>query len=126
MSEKGITTASVKVMRSYDYCHFEVVLGIGECNQKDVDELRKTAMRLADKAVEQYRLPRYVENYKCNNEFSFELLHEEVAKIHENIPESERTPEHHAKIKHLADMQYRMNHHYDYVDDFSLNEWGDE
>jgi hypothetical protein len=54
--EIKIEFGSVKVMRSHDYCHFEVVLTSSEANTPQlVDELRKTAARLADKAVEQYK-----------------------------------------------------------------------
>ena len=54
-----ITVASVKVMRSHDYCHFEVNLAASvDCPPdspewfQQVDGLRKNAARLADKAVE--------------------------------------------------------------------------
>lgn len=48
--------ASVKVMRSYDYCHFEVNLGTDEpLDECGVDDMRKTAATLADMAVEDYK-----------------------------------------------------------------------
>ena len=53
--------ASVKVMRSFDYCHFEICLTMNEegafYSTEAVDNLRKEAMRLADKTVEQYKKP---------------------------------------------------------------------
>ena len=60
----GYDKASVKVMRSYDYCHFEIVLGRDqtdkinayEITENDVDGMRKEAARLVDKAVEQYKI----------------------------------------------------------------------
>lgn len=53
-------SASVKVMRSYDYCHFEVVLSLRETEKTfitadDVNSLRIEAARLADEAVRQYK-----------------------------------------------------------------------
>ena len=57
----NITNVSVKILRSFDYCHFEVNLSatVGAVSDAQViaetDELRKTAARLADKAVKQYR-----------------------------------------------------------------------
>lgn len=52
-----ITHASVKVMRSHDYCHFEVSLGYdAPATLEQIDALRKEAARLADKAVEQYKI----------------------------------------------------------------------
>jgi hypothetical protein len=60
MTPITISVASVKVMRSHDYCHFEVALSAtiddGLERPVQVDELRKTAARLADKAVEQYKV----------------------------------------------------------------------
>ncbi len=46
--------ASVKVMRSYDYCHFEVALSTQCSTMGGIDDLRKDAARLVDKAVAQY------------------------------------------------------------------------
>lgn len=48
--------ASVKIMLSYDYNHFEVALS-EECEDlKAANELRKSAQRLADEAVRQYKV----------------------------------------------------------------------
>lgn len=62
MNDLTIDVAGVKVMRSYDYCHFEITLsgslgGTPELERfKAIDEMRKEAARLADKAVEQYKV----------------------------------------------------------------------
>ena len=42
--------ASVKIMRSYDYNHFEICLSDDCEDLKAVNELRKSAQRLADEA----------------------------------------------------------------------------
>jgi hypothetical protein len=54
-----IKTASVKVMLSYDYSHFEASMSLE--NDKgltmfEIDEARKNCQRLADKAVSQYKV----------------------------------------------------------------------
>lgn len=57
METPKIEMASVKVMRSHDYCHFEVSLTSSEANKpEEVDALRKVAARLTDKAVRQYQI----------------------------------------------------------------------
>lgn len=100
--------ASVKVMRSYDYCHFEIVLGtdMPAC-PKQVDELRKEAARLADKAVAQYKIAK---------QNAFNLEYDELtrqAKEVQKIAENERTPEQMALLKRYKDRFY------DYEDDWS-------
>ena len=43
---------SVKIMLSYDYCHFEIALASDEeMELKEINEMRKDAQRLADEAV---------------------------------------------------------------------------
>lgn len=119
-----IDSASVKVMRSYDYCHFEVCLSTTlnglENGPAAVDELRKTAARLADKAVEQYKVAKANAEWRSNINFSKEELAAGVARILKDVPESERTPEQKAKIKKLSDEAYWARR-YDYEDD-----WQDE
>lgn len=115
-----INLASVKVMRSHDYCHFEVNLSASvDCPPDSpewfqaVDNLRKNAARLADKAVEQYKVAR--ENLA---ELESELVSLEFAADRaERTPESERTPEQKAAIKALSDAEFAQRH-YDYQDDW--------
>lgn len=48
---------SVKVMRSYDYCHFEIALSSDqEMTLDQVNELRKCAAILVDESVRQYKI----------------------------------------------------------------------
>lgn len=102
--------ASVKVMRSYDYCHFEVSLS-GDCESLvEVDQMRKNAARLADKAVEQYKVAR-------NNAEQIEYDKSEIAAI-ERKPESERSPEEVAILKARSDEAYWKNREYDYQDEW--------
>lgn len=58
---------SVKVMRLYDYCHFEVCLGSDEdMTLEQIDDMRKDAQWLADKAVEQYKTAKDVAKKRLN------------------------------------------------------------
>lgn len=123
--------ASVKVMRSFDYCHFEICLGwgedgvtIGEVTQdkffeysRAVNELRTVAARLADKAVEQYQIAKEHYQNKLHRGGNMKHYRREVAEI-EKIPESERTPRQKAQIKALADYEFMMTKNYDYQDDW--------
>lgn len=117
-----ITSASVKVMRSFDYCHFEVAMSI---SLEGVDDTRKEAARLADKAVEQYKAA------KTHAE-KVERLNSQDWKIRDirSIAESDRTPEQKAKLKAYEDACFKANQsHYDYEDDWSdtvNDDWEDE
>lgn len=115
-------SASVKIMRSYDYCHFEVCLGTDEeLTLLQVDEMRKEAARLVDKAVEQYKIAKSVRDYQCQSHYKYEGLEKEVNEIIANVPESERTPEHKATLKKWGDYCHKMRCEYDYQDDWE--EW---
>lgn len=115
-----IETASVKVMRSHDYCHFEVVLGSTLANTPEaVDELRKAAARLADKAVEQYKVAKIASGKKGAIEQSWLL------KSAENTPEDARTPREKAIIKYHSDAAFRSRFYYDYEDDWKQEEFED-
>jgi hypothetical protein len=109
--EEIMPKASVKVMNSHDYCHFEVCLGTDEdISLNEVNEMRKDAQRLVDKAIEQYKIAKKRIPYQYNNHKSLE---KEVQIIKENYPMSEWTPDQKAKVKALADFQY-----YDYQNDW--------
>jgi len=100
-------TASVKVMRSYDYCHFEINLSSdGIQSLQDINELRISAAKLVDHAVDQYKeMKKHLDQLK-NNQFERDNLRRQVTAIKENFPKSEWTPEQRAKIKHLTDMEH--------------------
>lgn len=120
--ERTITAASVKVMRSYDYCHFEVCLS--ECdaiNLNAVDDLRKDAMRLVDKAVDQYKKAKSAESSRLSHYSDAQRLETKVKAIKENFPESEWTPEQKATVKMYDDHCFCANRYYDYQD-----EWEDD
>jgi hypothetical protein len=116
MNKPTIQTASVKVMRSYDYCHFEVALTIAAdqstCVSLDsVDELRKQAMRLADKAVAQYKVA------KAHRETSERFYTPYEIESIKALAETDRTPEQKASLKAHQDAEFFALRDYDYEDD---------
>ena len=120
MTKLTITNASVKVMRSYDYCHFEVNLGASiECPPdspewfQQVDSLRKNAARLADKAVNQYKVAKRAFE---SDGLKFDCLVSAASEA-KSKPESQRTSEDKAAIKALSDARFAQRH-YDYQDDW--------
>jgi hypothetical protein len=118
-----INVASVKVMRSHDYCHFEVQLSATIADGVEqvalVDELRKTAARLADKAVEQYKVAKLnAERLEQDARTHSDLLHD--AERIEAKPEGERTPVEKAVLKFIQDLKFeRRRYNYD-------DEWDEE
>ena len=124
MSEKQdpVIGCSVKVMRSYDYCHFEVCLSSDRTESSDdVDQLRKQAARLVDKAVRQYQIAKEMNWEAVNGSHRREKLRQEVQWF---PPESDRTPEMKAKAKLLENADYwedREERFYDYEDDWDYD-----
>ena len=120
MNPLSINAASVKVMRSHDYCHFEVQLGaagsaFAGITPEQVDELRKVAARLADKAVEQYKVAKrnFEELDRERREHEWDARNVDRIKAK---PEHERTPEEAVALKKFNDHQYSRR--YDYEDDW--------
>ena len=114
-------SASVKIMRSYDYCHFEVCLGTEDnISLDDVDKMRKEAMRLVDKAVLQYQTAKRIRDFAVSNDWDYRQLQKRAQEIKANSPESEWTPEQKAMVKDYENMTFRMNLAYDYEDNW---EW---
>lgn len=112
-------------MRSHDYCHFEVVLGsdggpLGELSLGQVDELRKDAARLVDKAVEQFKTFKAAEVKRLRQAETREFTEGRVAGIRA-VPEGERTEEQKAVLKAWDDERFEVMRRYDYEDD-----WQDE
>lgn len=114
--------ASVKVMRSHDYCHFEVQLSSPfPVSIAEIDELRKKAARLTDKAVEQYKVAKQ-NAARIEGERQQRLYKKFEIERYRLIPEGERTPEQQAAIKLYDDTQYQAWHRYDYQDDWEEEE----
>jgi hypothetical protein len=109
--------ASVKVMLSFNFCHFEISKTTDQnVDDKAIDEMRKDCMRLADKAVRQYEIAKTKASNQAALDFEKSELKNEVEKILK-IPEIERNATQMAKVKALADHEYWKQHCYDYEDD---------
>jgi hypothetical protein len=85
-----------------------------------VDELRKTAARLADKAVEQYKVAKKNAELATYDERTMLRLQDEANEI-EGKPEQQRTPEEQAKLKAIRDLAFARRR-YDYQDDWEEEE----
>ena len=121
------TQATVKVMLSYDYCHFEISKTIDSeviidtespfgtntmsITNEEIDNARKDCQRLADKAVGQYKTAKDLASKRLGNSYERMQLEKEVALIKQKKEEF-ITPEDKAKVKALEDYN-----HYNYMDD---------
>jgi len=111
---------SVKVMRSYDYCHFEVCLSSDEEKTlEEINDMRKEAAKLTDKAVKQYAQFKNFHGWIADSRYEFRRLEKEIAEIKET-PKSEWTPKQKAKIKLFDDILFCYEREYDYD-----NNWDD-
>lgn len=109
--------SSVKVMRSHDYCHFEINLGTDEeLTLDEVDNMRKEAARLADKAVSQYQIMKKHHQAKLNSEMRDEKSLKHDRDLALQTPEGERTESQKACIKSYDDHVFLRNNVWDYQD----------
>jgi hypothetical protein len=110
------TSSTVRILLSYDYCHFEISKQIeGEdIVQAEIDEARKDVQRLADKAVGQYKTAKEKAIKRTGSSYERMQLEKEVREI--NMKKEEYlTPDDKAKIKALSDYKHQCE--YDYMDD---------
>jgi len=108
--------ASVKIMLSYNYCHFEVSKSVDvDLSNEEINEMRKEVQRLADEAVRQYQVAKEKESLRSEMKWERDQLERQVRAI-EKIPGSEWTPEMKARVKSLQDNAYWRQHDYDYED----------
>jgi hypothetical protein len=116
--ETIIKQASVKVMLSHDYSHFEASMSLENENGiplKDIDEARKNCQRLADKAVGQYKTAKSDAIKLTATSYERQQLEKEVREIKVNKSECSWSVLEKAKVKALED--YRHQTMYDYNDD---------
>jgi hypothetical protein len=113
--------ASARVMRSYDYCHFEIVLG-DECPTLDaVDDLRKQAAILVDEAVRQYKIAKQKENSRQMREDDIERSLQRIELI-KKTPISEWSIEQAALMRSYEDKSFWASMDadgYDYNDGYN-------
>lgn len=115
---------SVKIMLSYDYCHFEVALSSDEdMDMKGVNALRKKAQRLADEAVRQYKKAKDMAAKRSNAEWERHNFLSQVKQIQEK-PEQDRTVRELAILKQYQDEEWEAQYayEYDYEDDEDFEE----
>ena len=111
--------ASVKIMLSYDYSHFEVALSSDDdLDARDVNLLRKRAQRLADEAVRQYMRAKEAAANRAQGKYAKEQFLRDIKRI-ETTPEQERTVRDLATLKQYRDENWeaQFEDDYDYDDD---------
>lgn len=110
--------ASVKIMLSYDYCHFEIGLSTDvEISEKAVNALRKDTQRLADEAVRQYKVAKQKAAERNRAEQQETFFRNQLERIM-STPESTWTPDEKALVKQAEDEDWNnRNFSYDYEDD---------
>ena len=114
-------SASVKIMLSFDYCHFEVSLSSEATTQAAANELRKTAQRLADEAVRQYKVAKSEAVKRSEAQCMLPAIKSEVEEIKKLMPD-EWTPRQKGTVKALEDAEFAAAHKYEYDDDVQFEE----
>jgi hypothetical protein len=126
--ETKIKSASVKVMLSYDYSHFEASMSLENdigLSMKEIDEARKNCQRLADKAVGQYKTAKAMAAKRSDGQFQMQNFEAECRKISQK-DEHDRTLKEIAMLKEFEDEKWRLKFQYlyDYDDDEEYdNRW---
>lgn len=91
--ETIIKTASVKVMLSYDYSHFEASMSLENesgLTMQEIDDARKKCQRLADKAVGQYKKAKEMAAKRTNGEFLMRNFEDECKRIQAKMSRTAR------------------------------------
>ena len=119
--ETTIKTASVKVMLSYDYSHFEASMSLENENGltiQEIDSARKNCQRLADKAVGQYKTAKTMASKRSDGRYQMANFEAECKKISIK-PEGDRTVNEVAMLKQFENenWQAQFDYDYDYDDD---------
>lgn len=119
---------SVKIMLSHDYCHFEIALSKdGELTEAGVNDLRKSAQRLADEAVRQYKAAKEMAQNREQAVYDRKRYLDEIGRI-EAVPESERNATQVAILKHHQDGEWekQFDFDYDYDEDDEAPDFDDD
>lgn len=116
MSETVTKSASVKVMQSYNYCHFEASMQVENesgLSMKDIDEARKNCQRLTDKAVKQYQTSKEQAAKRTDGKYQMENFKAACEKIKAK-DEHDRTLKEIAMLKQYEDENWQAQFEYDY------------
>lgn len=121
--ETIIKTASVKVMLSYDYSHFEASMSVENesgLTMSDIDEARKKCQRLADKAIGQYKKAKEMAASRSDGKYAIQNFEDQCKRILAK-DEQDRTVKEIAMLKQYQDENWQSQfiHDYDYDDDDS-------
>lgn len=116
-----IKTASVKVMRSYDYCHFETSMSLENDSgiiPHEIDLARKDCQRLCDKAVAQYKKAKDSAAKRTDGLYQMQNFEAECKRIAAKA-EHDRTLKEIGMLKEYENekWQERFDYRYDYEDD---------
>jgi hypothetical protein len=124
--ETVVKSASVKVMLSYDYSHFEASMSLE--NDKgltiiEIDEARKSCQRLASKAVGQYKQAKDSAARRTDGEYKMQNFEKKCRDIAQK-PEGDRTINEVAMLKQYQNeawqSQFEDNYAYDDDDQYRL------
>jgi len=119
--ETKIKSASVKVMLSYDYSHFEASMSLENDNGillEEIDEARKKCQRLTDKAVSQYKTAKTMAANRNDGAYRMKNFESECKAI-QSKNEHDRTLKEIAMLKQYENenWQAQFDYDYDYMDD---------
>jgi hypothetical protein len=123
--ETIIKSASVKVMLSYDYSHFEASMALENedgLTMQEVDQARKNCQRLCDKAVGQSKVAKNAAAKRRDGEYQMANFEAECKKILAKS-EHDRTMKEIGMLKQYQEENWRLNfmYQYDYDDDNEYN-----
>lgn len=121
-----IKTASVKVMLSYDYSHFESSMSLENeagIEMKEIDEARKNCQRLSDKAVSQYKKAKSFAAKRSDGLYRLENFEAKCKRILSK-EEQDRTVDEMAMLKQYQDETWRSQFEYDYDYEDDQDDYG--
>jgi hypothetical protein len=111
-----IKNASVKVMLSYDYSHFEALMSLENDNGltvREIDAARKDCQRLADKAVSQYKTAKEQAERRSDGQYKMKNFEAECIRIKAK-DENDRTLNEIAMLKQYENEHWQAQFEYDY------------
>ncbi len=111
-----IKNASVKVMLSYDYSHFEASMSLENDNgigMNEIDLARKNCQRLADKAVSQYKTAKSHASQRNDGVYKMQNFEATCKKIQQK-DEGDRTINEIAMLKQYENEKWQEQFYIDY------------
>lgn len=112
-------SASVKIMLSYDFCHFEISKSTDEdISDKQINEMRKDCQRLTDEAVRQYKIAKDNAAKRVDGEMKIRNFESECLII-KRKSEQDRTLKEIGMLKEYEDENWKQKFitRWDYEDD---------